>query len=150
VAPDGTVRIVEASADGLTRGHNDVRAISFRLQSTAGPAYRVCPLFDQAKSHRVGSVVPIRLQLCDADGRNLSSPTLTITVTGLTKRDGSAASALAEDAGNANPDSAFRYDAGLPGYIYNLSARGLSRGTWELRFTVSGDPTSYGITFDLR
>jgi len=95
-------------------------------------------------------VVPVRLQLCDADGRNLSSPSLTITVTGLTKRDGSAASALAEDAGNENPDSAFRYDGGLPGYIYNLSARGLSRGTWELRFTVSGDPTSYGITFDLR
>lgn len=146
VSADGTVRVVFVEADSL--GTADVFALTFHIAS--GPAYKICPLFDQAKSHRLGSVVPIRLRLCDADGANLSSASLTLTATGLVKKDPSASTAVVEDAGNANPDSAFRYDETLAGYVYNLSTRGLSRGTWELRFTVSGDPTTYGITFDLR
>ena len=30
----------------------------------------------------------------------------------------------AEDAGHANPDEAFRYDAALAGYIFNLKTTG--------------------------
>lgn len=147
VSADGTARVVFEGPDALGASA-DVYAMTFRIAS--GPAYDVCPLFDQAKSHRLGSVVPTRLRLCDADGANLSSASRTLTATGLVKKDGSASTAVVEDAGNANPDSAFRYDETLAGYVYNLSTRGLSAGTWELRFTVSGDPTTYGITFDLR
>jgi hypothetical protein len=50
------------------------------------------------------------------------------------------------DAGNANPDSDFRYDATLAGYIYNLQ----TTGTWKLTFTVTGDPTAYSVQFDVR
>jgi Tol biopolymer transport system component len=149
VAADGTVRIVAASPDGLSVGHNDIYLHTFRLEA-AGPSYEVCPLFDVAKAHRVGSTVPIKLQLCDATGANLSSASVSLTATGLVKQDSTATTALAEDSGNANPDSAFRYDADLAGYAYNLSTRGLSRGTWELRFQVTGDPNAYAVTFDLR
>jgi len=55
-----------------------------------------------------------------------------------------------EDPGNANPDGNFRYDAGLPGYIYNLKTTGLAGGTWELRFRVAGDPTEHGAGFQIR
>jgi hypothetical protein len=48
------------------------------------------------------------------------------------------------------PDSAFRYDEELEGYIFNLSTRALSGGTWELRFTVAGDETVYALPFDVR
>lgn len=148
VSADGTVRVAFEALDAAGMFTSDVFATTFHI--AAGPAYDACPLFDQAKSYRLGSVVPIRLRLCDADGANLSSASRTLTATGLVKKDGSASTALVEDAGNANPDSAFRFDETLAGYIYNLSTRGLSGGTWELRFTVSGDPTTYGITFDLR
>lgn len=60
--------------------------------------------------------------------------------------------AMAE-VGNANPDNDFRFDAtlrGSGGYIYNLSSRGLSTGTWTLQFTASGDPLPHSVQFDLR
>jgi len=39
----------------------------------------------------------------------------------------------------------------MPGYIFNLSTKDLSTGTWKLWFTVNGqsDPT-YSVTFDVR
>ena len=58
--------------------------------------------------------------------------------------------ALAEDPGNANPDSNFRYDESSGQYIFNLSTKNLSVGTWQLDVIVTGDPTTYNVTFDLR
>ena len=52
--------------------------------------------------------------------------------------------------GNANPDNNFRFDATLNGYIYNLSTKGLSTGTWQLSFTVAGDPIIHVVQFDLK
>ena len=69
-------------------------------------------------------------------------------------RNGSAPSARASigsvRAAAANPDFDFRYDASLPGYIYNLSTKGLATGTWALNFTIPGDPTSHSVQFDVR
>ena len=116
-------------------------------------SYEVCPLFDQSRAYRLKSTVPIRFQLCDAQGQNLSSASIIVTATDLVKKDGTASSTLVEDAGNANPDDSFRYDPTLGdtgGYTYNLSTKGLSTGTWELCFTVTGDPTTYSVAFDLR
>ncbi len=42
------------------------------------------------------------------------------------------------DAGNANADFNFRYDASLAGYIFNLKTTGLTTGTYHLKFTVDG------------
>jgi hypothetical protein len=137
--------VVWAAIDPVT-GSDDVWAGSFSLAATP---YAVCPLFDQSRSHRLGSTVPVRIQLCEPDGTNLSSPSLVVTATALAKVDGTASTALAEDSGNANPDNGFRYDASLQGYIYNLGTRGLSSGTWELRFTVSGQTETYAVGFDL-
>ena len=36
--------------------------------------FAVCPLYDQARAHRAGAVVPIKVRLCDAAGADLSSP----------------------------------------------------------------------------
>lgn len=113
-------------------------------------SYRICVLFDQAKSHKVGSTVPIKLRVCDASGANRSSTAITLTASGLTKLDSTVTSAPAEDSGSANPDRAFRYDATLEGYIYNLSTKGLTRGTWALSFAVNGDPAPHRVTFDVR
>lgn len=138
--------VVWAAVDPVTNS-DDVWAASFSLPETL---YAVCPLFDQSRSHRLGSTVPVRIQLCEPDGTNLSSPSLVVTATALAKVDGAASTALAADSGNANPDNDFRYDASLEGYIYNLTTRGLSSGTWELRFTVSGQPATYAVLFDIR
>lgn len=144
---DGIARVAYARGVGTSDG-DDVYLATFRLRSIT--EYEICPLFDTTKSHKLGSTVPIRLRLCDSSGSNLSSADLAVTATGLVKQDGTASTALAEDTGNANPDGGFRYDPELEGYAYNLSTKGLSRGTWELRFTVTGDPNTYAIRFDIR
>ena len=43
------------------------------------------------------------------------------------------------DAGNANPDSTFRYDASLAGYVFNLSTKGLEAGRYVLSFWTGPD-----------
>lgn len=145
----GELRVAWAQPDGLTPGHNDIRAL--RAQLGSNPSYETCLLYDPTKAHKLGATVPLRVQLCDAGGANLSSPELILTATGLFKLDNSATTSLAESPGNSNPDNAFRYDPDLAGYVYNLSTKGLSRGTWELRFIVAGDTgTVHGLQFDVR
>ena len=116
--------------------------------TVVAPAYVVCPLFDQSKAVKSGAVKPIKVQLCDAAGANLSAPGLILHVVGLQRVDGTA-SAQVEDPGRSNsPDGDFRYDGGS--YIFNLDTSGLSTGTWELQFTVTGDTRVYSVRFDVR
>jgi hypothetical protein len=113
-------------------------------------SYRVCALFDQTRSYRIGSTVPVKLQLCDANGANFSTAGTAVLATTLVKKDSQASPNLAAASGNANPDNNFRYDSSQGGYIYNLSTKGLASGTWVLSFTVTGDPTIHTVQFDLR
>lgn len=112
-------------------------------------AYNICALYNQARAHRSGSTVPIKLQLCDAAGANHSAAAIMVNVAGLTKQDNTASGSV-EDSGNANPDDNFRYDEELEGYIFNLSTDGLTTGTWVLSFTVTGDPIPHTVQFDVR
>ncbi len=75
-----------------------------------------------------------------------------VTAKTLTKSDNSASSVV-DDSGAANsPDMNFRYDATLNGYIFNLSTKGLTTGTWVVTFTVNGvsDPSYYYVHFDVK
>lgn len=144
---DDRFHVAWAAPDALNLGHNDVFATTVELSSAT---YELCLLYDPTKAHRAGGTVPLKVQLCDEAGVNLSSPETPLTVVGLVKRDASASTDFAESPGNANSDSAFRYDEELAGYIFNLSTRGLSTGTWELRFTVADDGTVYALPFDIR
>jgi hypothetical protein len=115
--------------------------------------YGLCVLYDPAKSHKAGSTVPVKLQLCDANGANVSTSNIVVNTFSLAKLDNSA-SGVVEDSGNANPDYNFRYDSTLGvtgGYIYNLSAKGLTSGTWKLSFTVDGaSAPTYYVQFDVK
>jgi hypothetical protein len=112
-------------------------------------AFRVCLLYDPTKVKNTGSTVPIKLQLCNAAGGNVSSAAIALQATAVT-RISSSVNGVPEDSGNANPDNAFRYDSGLAGYIFNLSTRGYQTGTYEVSFTAAGDPTTHTARFQLR
>jgi hypothetical protein len=138
--PVGATAVACAATDAA----GNVSGASF----TVTVVYGVCPLFDQSKSVKAGAVKPIHIQLCDAAGGNLSSPDLLLNAVGLRRLDGTA-SAQVEDPGQSNsPDNNFRYVDGS--YVYNLATAGLSRGTWEVQFTVAGDSRIYTVTFDVR
>jgi hypothetical protein len=115
-------------------------------------SYNVCALYDQFKVWKSGATVPVKFQLCDAGGANQSSSGIVVTANQLSLVGG-ALDLPPEDSGNANPDSNFRYDSGLQGYIFNLSTKGLSSGTWRLSFSASGDPApagTHGLRFGIR
>lgn len=110
-------------------------------------AFAVCMLYDPTKIKTAGSTVPIKLQLCNASGVNVSNPAITLQATAVT-RISTSVSGTPDDSGNANADNMFRYDAS--GYIYNLSTRGYLPGRYALSFTATGDPTTHTVQFQLR
>ncbi len=118
----------------------------------AAPAYNVCLLYDPTKAAHSGSTIPIKLQLCSVSGANLSSSALVVHAVSISLASTSI-SGTVQDSGNANPDNDFRYDATLGttgGYIFNLSTKGLSTGTYNLNFTVQGSSTVYSAPFQVK
>jgi len=114
--------------------------------------YAVCALYDQTKAGLSGSTIPIKIEVCDSSGVNVSGSSVTVTATGLTKISANAPGDLMA-AGNANPDNNFRFDATLAtggGYIYNLKTAGLGTGTYALSFTVANDPMQHAVQFQVR
>lgn len=118
---------------------------------TQNVTYNVCLLYDPTKSKNSGAVFPIKVQLCDAAGRDLSSSGIVLHAAGMTSVSGF--SGPADSVGDANPDNDFRFDPTLGstgGYIFNLSTKGLSPGTYALQFAATGDPITHAVSFGIR
>lgn len=111
--------------------------------------YGISVLFDQTKAHKSGSTVPIKIRLVDANGANLSSATTVVHAVSV-YQIASQATTVLDDAGSANPDFNFRYDAGLGGYIFNLKTTGYGTGSYRLSFVVGNSPTVYSVDFQVR
>ncbi len=109
-------------------------------------------LFDHTKAAKSGSVIPIKLQLVDALGHNVSSASFLVHAVSLIQIATSASETI-NDAGNSNPDANFRFDPSLGsggGYIFNLKTTGLPTGTYSLGFTVDADPSVHTVQFAVR
>ena len=152
VLSDGSIRVVWASRPDGSPDH-DVFAQTFSLPQLPPPSnIRICLLYDPLVAKRSGTAYPIKLQICDANGQNLSSPSIVVHATGVTQASTNAPGPL-DDTGNANPDFDFRYDAdlgGTGGYTFNLSLRGFSTGTYNLNFTVGADPAIRSVSFAVK
>ena len=144
---DAAVGTYAVTPGGVTSGNYD---ISFR-PGVLTITYNVCTAYDTTKAVRLGSTLPLKLRVCSASGANASSPEVTVTASSLS-RISSNASASVEDSGNANPDGNFRFTSldGAAGYIFNLSTKGLTQGTYEVTFHVSGDPMPHTVQFQTR
>ncbi len=103
-------------------------------------AYKICLLYDPTHPPKGGNgTIAIKLQICDANNVNLSSPSITLTpslIMGPTSRPFT---------------TPFRYDSGLAGYIVNVGTKGLAAGNYNLKFTISGaDATAHLAPFTVR
>jgi hypothetical protein len=103
-------------------------------------AYKICLLYDPAHPPKGGNgTIAIKLQICDANNVNLSSPSFTLTpslIVGPTTRPFT---------------TPFRYDSSIAGYIVNVSTKGLAAGNYNLKFTISGaDATAHLAPFTVR
>jgi len=134
------------SITGQYRGDRISKESSGSL--TQNVEYGVCPLYDQTRSVHSGATFPIKLQLCDANGNDLSSPAIVVHAMSVTAVSGY--SGTADAPGNANQDNDFRFDPTLGstgGYIFNLSTRGLAPGTYSLEFIAGSDPITHSVNF---
>ncbi|HKQ99899.1 MAG TPA: ExeM/NucH family extracellular endonuclease [Pyrinomonadaceae bacterium] len=129
----------------VTDSHNNTDMAT--VQVVVG--YGVNPQYDQTKAHKSGSTIPIKLQLVDAAGNNVSGPGLVVHVTGVTL-GATPVPGTDYDSGNANPGNNFRFTG--DGYIFNLSTKTLNLGPGEytLHFTVTGDPVEHTLKFIVR
>jgi hypothetical protein len=115
---------------------------------TQNVQYAICAQYDQTRSVQGGATFPIKLQICDAAGNNLSSQSIVLHATAVLAASGTAGPV--QDSGNANPDNDFRNVGGNgsgAGYIFNLSTNGLATGTYALQFAVQGDPVLHTVFF---
>lgn len=106
-------------------------------------------LSDLSKAAKSGSTIPLKVRLVDASGANVSSPAIIVHAVGVVQI-GSSAAPLLDDAGAANPDFDFRYDAALGGYVFNLKTTGYPTGTFLLYYTAGADPTPHSVQFQVR
>ena len=114
--------------------------------------YRVAPLYEVEQAHKAGSTVPVKLQLLDAAGANLSSAAVPVRALGVSLVSTETYGPVA-DAGHANPDGGFRFDPSLGetgGYVFNLKTTGYAPGTYKLYFTAGADPHVYTTQFQVR
>lgn len=126
-----------------------IDAVTVEVEGNVALSYGVLPLFDQTKAHKSGSSIPIKLQLLDSSGGNVSSPDIVVTATSVVRITDNAPGLL-DDSGAANPDYNFRYDADLGGYIFNLSLKGYATGTYRLSFTAGNDPVTKTVDFQVK
>jgi hypothetical protein len=113
----------------------------FAIARLTTPAYAPRLLYSVERAYKAGSTAPIKVQVLDWSGANVSTASLSLRAASLS-RTGSQTPLTIADAGAANADSGFRYDPSLQGYIFNLSTRGLAPGTYTLTAEV-GEPGQF-------
>jgi hypothetical protein len=149
-----------SAADGssLDTSTVGVKALTVNTADNAGNSatmainytvgYGVVALYDQTKTHKAGSTVPIKIRLVDANVANVSSSTIVPHALSVIQVSSQVSSEFS-DAGNSNPDFDFRYDSALGGYIFNLKTTGLATGTYLLSFSA-GSAGPYAVGFQVR
>jgi probable HAF family extracellular repeat protein len=150
------------SASGINNGGQivcagvDAQGVSHALLLTpdspeTGP-FGVTLLYDPTRMVKSGAPMPIKLQLTDGFGANVSSASIVVRAVSV-QQVTTQVSGVVDTPGNAPPDLNFRYDAtlgGTGGYIFNLSTKGYATGTYTLMFTATGDPTEHSASFQVK
>jgi hypothetical protein len=160
-ASDAGSGIASQSCDPVDTSSVGVKSVQCTATDNAGfttvksasytVIYNLGLLYDPTKASKLGSTIPIKLQLVDALGANVSSSAVAVKAAGISIAAADAPGDTAEDAGNANPDFNFRYDPSLVGYSYNLSTKGLQANTtYKLYFTVGSETYLYSVQFQVK
>jgi Pectinesterase/MBG domain/Immunoglobulin domain len=111
--------------------------------------YNLNLLYDANKVNKSGSTIPVKVQLFDGAGTNLSSPNTSLRAVGVSLITTETYGPVS-DPGNSNPDNNFSFDPELGGYKFNLKTTGFAPGTYRLYFTVGADPYVYTTQFQVR
>jgi len=104
---------------------------------------------DGSSIFKLGSTVPVKFQLRDANGTFVPNAIAKIYLlkisNGITGTELEAVSTSAATTGNL-----FRYDSTSNQYIFNLATKPLSTGTWQIRIELVDDGMSYIVKIGLK
>jgi hypothetical protein len=115
--------------------------------ATLSVSFNICLLYDPNKAVKNGAAYPIKIQLCDVNGMNVSSAGSVVHALNI-QQISTMAYGDVITSGNANEDNNFRFDNGA--YILNLKTTGLSTGTYNLYFTAGDDPVLHSVQFQVK
>jgi hypothetical protein len=102
------------------------------------------PLGPGPTQFKTGSTIPVKFQLTDYYGNYISDAVAQIWVVSLTNLTNPGTSSSSSNNGNY-----FRYDPTNNQYIFNLSTKGMSPGTYKI-FVTLDDGTTYSISITLK
>jgi hypothetical protein len=142
-ATSGSISTIAVGSHAITAVYSGAANFSGSTGTLAQQvAFQIKALYDQSGVNSSGASVPIKVQLQDAKGTNLSSSKIVLTLS---------TSALAPSPSpGAQPSGTFTFmptsDKG-PMYQFNLKTTGYPKHTYTLSFTVAGDPVTHTVQF---
>lgn len=138
-APQALTITGEFSGGPFTQPSSDTATLSV--------TFNVCLLYDPTRAVKSGAAYPIKIQLCDVNGNNVSSEGTVVHAVNVQQVSSSSFGDVIT-AGNANPDNNFRFSN--DSYILNLKTTGLSTGVYKLFFTAGDDPVLHSVEFQVK
>jgi hypothetical protein len=144
-----TLNTAALPAGSYTIQYSFVGDANFQSSGGSGTlqvSYAVNILSSTSRPVHAGRALPIKLQVTDVSGNNLSSADLTVTAVTLIGPNGQTYTPHAK--GKANSNNLF-HRVGQK-YKYDLNTRGLPAGTYTLLVKVGNDPVLHAITFIVR
>lgn len=105
---------------------------------------------DGSSIFKAGSTIPVKIILRDCSGQSISTATVTIGVYKIADAiSGTEEELLVVSSGSANTGNLFRYDATAGQYIYNLSTKSYTKGTYRV-YVKPDNGNSYSVNFSLK
>jgi hypothetical protein len=98
---------------------------------------------------KLGSTIPVKFQLGDANGAFVSTATARLTVQQLSGTVLLGTPIDATPSGNSDTGDLFRYDASSNQYVFNLNTQPFAVGTWQVQVRLD-DGTVHGIAIGLK
>lgn len=153
IANGASVTLTKLSANTFTLRATDQAGNTASQTTTFSVVYDFSGLLqpinpDGSSIFKLGSTVPVKFQLKDANGIYVSTAVARIYLSkvtdGVTGTELEATSTSSADTGNT-----FRYDSSGNQYIFNLGSKSLSAGTWRIRIDL-GDGTLDTVLISLK
>jgi len=99
---------------------------------------------------KVGRTIPVKISLTDCGGINLPTALVTVSVYKISHMVlGTDLELEVVASGNANTDNIFRYNETDGKYIYNLSTKNYTKGSYRLHINPD-DGSSHSVMFSLK
>jgi hypothetical protein len=139
------------NASGYTSNDYNITYVPGTLTIT----YATSILNDLTQAKQGGGVLPIQLQVKDANGNNVTSSSGAVTALGISPVSASAPTMPPSSPGNSQPNNLFTYDSTTQSDFFNLklvdgSGNALAAGTYKFYYSIAGDPITHYFLFTVK